>query len=53
MANEQNLIPFRNENEAREAGRKGGIASGKARRRKASLMKCARRVLESPMVLEQ
>lgn len=49
MANEQNLRPFRNENEAREAGRKGGIASGKARRRKASLMKCARRVLESPM----
>lgn len=49
MANEENLIPFRSTSEARESGRKGGIASGKARRRKASLMKCARRVLESPM----
>lgn len=44
-----NLIPIRTEDEAREKGRKGGIASGKARRRKASLMKCARRVLEAPM----
>lgn len=34
MANEQNLIPFTtgSREEAREAGRKGGIASGKARR---------------------
>ena len=33
MANEQNLIPFdkRSESQARELGRKGGIASGKAR----------------------
>ena len=29
-----NLIPFRSEEEAREKGRKGGIASGEARRRK-------------------
>lgn len=47
MANEQNLRPVRTESEARERGRNGGIASGKARRRKASLMKCAQRVLEA------
>ena len=34
MANEQNLKPVRSEKEAREKGRKGGIASGKARREK-------------------
>ena len=36
MANEQNLIPTnkRTKSEARELGRKGGIASGEARRRK-------------------
>ena len=35
MANNENLIPFnkRTESEAREMGRKGGIASGKSRRR--------------------
>ena len=35
MANSENLIPFseRSKNEAREMGRKGGIASGKSRRR--------------------
>lgn len=32
MANEQNLKPARSTEEARERGRKGGIASGKARR---------------------
>lgn len=39
MANEENLIPFseRSESEARENGRKGGIASGAARRRKRAL----------------
>ena len=37
MANEQNLIPFRNENEAREAGKKGGVKSGETRRRKRDL----------------
>ncbi|MDO4326991.1 MAG: KGG domain-containing protein [bacterium] len=37
MANNENLIPFnkRSEREAREFGRKGGKASGEARRRKA------------------
>lgn len=39
MANEQNLIPNskRSPSEARENGRKGGIASGEARRRKKTL----------------
>ena len=39
MANEQNLIPFnkRRESEVREMNRKGGIASGEARRRKRQL----------------
>lgn len=47
--NPDKLQPVRTKQEARERGRNGGIASGKARRRKASLMKCARRVLEAPM----
>lgn len=34
MANEQNLIPVRTKEEAREKGQKGGIASGEARRAK-------------------
>lgn len=43
MANEENLIPFseRSQNEARENGRKGGVASGAARRRKRSLKEAA------------
>lgn len=41
MVNEGNLIPFskRSENEAREFGKKGGKASGEARRRKADFRK--------------
>lgn len=41
MANEENLIPFdkRSVSETRALGRKGGIASGKARREKADLKK--------------
>ena len=34
MANEQNLKPVRSKAEARERGKQGGIASGKARREK-------------------
>lgn len=36
MANENNLIPIRKRSsrEAREMGKKGGIASGKVRRKK-------------------
>ena len=43
MANEQNLVPyqFQSGNEAREAGAKGGVASGAARRRKKSLKEAA------------
>lgn len=39
MANEENLIPNheRSPNEARENGKKGGIESGKSRRRKKAL----------------
>ena len=42
MANEQNLIPFTSDQDrekAKKNGRKGGIASGEARREKASLKK--------------
>lgn len=48
MANEQNLIPGdkRSQSEARENGKKGGINSGKARRRKADLRKMAQQVLD-------
>ena len=40
MANEQNLVPFtseQNREEAKKNGRKGGIASGKARRKRKTL----------------
>ena len=49
MANEQNLIPNseRSPSEVRENGRKGGIASGKARREKADLRKMLQVALES------
>ena len=37
MANEQNLRPVTSKKEARERGRKGGIASGEARRKRKTL----------------
>jgi hypothetical protein len=50
MANEQNLKPFekncRSNEEAVRNGSKGGINSGKARRRKADLKKMAQQVLD-------
>lgn len=46
MANEQNLIPVQSENEARELGKKGGIASGKARREKKEFRYYAKIVLD-------
>ncbi len=48
MANEQNLIPNseRTPSELREQTRKGGINSGKARKRKADLRKMAQQVLD-------
>lgn len=51
MANEQNLIPFdeRTESEAREISRKGGIASGAARRRKKSMREAADLFLSLPV----
>lgn len=46
MANEQNLrVP--SSKEARELGRKGGIASGKARRRKADLKRAFNTILKA------
>lgn len=50
--NVSNLDPVRSTEEARKRGRNGGIASGKARRKKASLMRCAQRVLESDVPKE-
>ena len=47
MANEQNLKPVRNEKEARELGRKGGIASGQARREKATMKKTLEMLLDT------
>ncbi len=37
MANEKNLKPVQSEKEARELGKKGGIASGKARKERKAL----------------
>lgn len=50
MANEQNLVPFgeRSEREARELGQKGGIASGKARRRKKNMKQKMQLLLSLP-----
>ena len=47
MANEENLIPCseRSKAEARENGRKGGIASGKARRQKSNIKKALETIL--------
>ena len=51
MANEKNLIPYseRSENEARENGRKGGIASGESRRRRKLLKDSMNALLELPV----
>lgn len=50
--NEKNLIPNyeRSPEELREMGRKGGIASGKARRRKRDLQKLARMLLDNQVL---
>ena len=45
MANEKNLKPIRNTEEARERGKKGGIKSGESRRRKAALRNTMNRLL--------
>lgn len=50
MANEKNLVPQteRSPSEAREMGRKGGIVSGAARRRKKSLKQKMQLLLSLP-----
>lgn len=47
---EENLIPMnmRSKDEARETGRKGGIASGEARRAKKSLANIAKEIAQQP-----
>lgn len=51
MANEQNLrVP--SSKEARELGKKGGIASGKARRRKADLKRAFNTILKADVANE-
>lgn len=52
MANEQNLKKFGSEREPREAGRKGGKASGEARRRKRQMKNAAKLLLDMPVVGE-
>lgn len=51
MANKENLIPLdeRTKDEQREIARKGGIASGAARRRKKSLKEAADLYLSLPI----
>ena len=49
MANEENLKVIRSENEAREKGKKGGKASGKARRQKKALRDELEALLTLPM----
>ncbi len=46
MANEQNLVQNRSREEAEELSRKGGIASGKARRQKRDMRESMRTILE-------
>lgn len=48
MANEQNLKPIQSESQAREMGRKGGIASGQARREKATMKAILEKILDEP-----
>lgn len=51
LANEENLIPLdeRTKSEQREIARQGGIASGKARRRKRSMKEAADLYLSLPV----
>ena len=46
MANDENLRPVQTEEEAREQGRRGGVASGKARLRKKHGRELMRAILE-------
>ena len=51
MSNKDNLVPFskRSKGEARESGRKGGMASGKARRDKRYFRQVMKALLAMPM----
>lgn len=52
MSNEQNLIPFtsdQNREEASKNGRKGGIASAKARRKKKECAEIAMRIINAEL----
>lgn len=52
MANEQNLIPFTSDQDREEAkknGRKGGIASGEARRKKKAMREAFDLMLSLPL----
>ena len=49
MANENNLNPVRSENEAREKGKKGGIASGEARRKQKTIRETLEMMLSGKM----
>lgn len=49
MAGIENLNPVKTEEEAREKGRKGGIASGKARREKKAMRETLAALLSMPM----
>lgn len=56
MANEQNLIPFTSDQDREEAkknGKKGGVASGIARREKASFKKSLETLLNSDLKITQ
>lgn len=56
MANEQNLVQNRGREEAEALSRKGGVASGRARRQKRDLRESMRKILEldiSPKQKEQ
>ena len=55
MANNENLIPFskRSKNEAREWGKKGGKASGAARRKKADFRKTLNALLTAEIDSEE
>lgn len=57
MGGESNLKPVRTEEEAREKGRRGGIKSGEARRRKRDMKKAAQLLMgleiSSPKLQEQ
>ena len=47
MANEKNLKPVRTKSEARERGKKGGLASGKKRREKKTVSELVQIALDS------